>query len=510
MRKKRVAALSLIAAILIAAGGIIYYSIAQEEVKKANNLEVVTTFYPVYEFTKEVVGKEGEVSYLIRAGSEPHDFEPSSKNIADIEDADAFVYLNDNMETWVPDIEKNIAKSDTAIIEATGDMLLLAGNGIESDEKSHKGHSHELDPHVWLSPKRAITLVETIRDGLIKQFPKYKESFTKNAAAYIQKLRALDSSYTEALSSAKQNSFVTQHAAFAYLALDYELNQIPITGVSAETDPSAKRIASLSKYVSKYNIHYIYFEENASSSVAKTLADEVGVSTAVLNPIESLTDKQLSSGENYVTVMEENLKNLRLTTDVEGTAIEPETKETKTSENGYFDDKDVSNRDLTDWSGEWQSVYPYLLDGTLDQVFDYKALINKDKTAQEYKDYYTKGYTTDISKIKINGDEKKLTFTKDDGKSNTYTYEYAGYKILTYESGKKGVRYLFTAKEADAGQFKYIQFSDHQISKNKSEHFHIFFGGESHEALLKEMDNWPTYYPSHLTGHEIAQEMVIH
>ena len=118
----------------------------------------------------------------------------------------------------------------------------------------------------------------------------------------------MDKEYTEAFSQAKQKSFVTQHSAFAYLALDYGLTQVPISGVSAESDPSAKRIASLSKYVSEYDIKYIYFEENASSSIAKTLANEVGVKTAVLNPIESLTKDQLKKGEDYVSVMTENLK----------------------------------------------------------------------------------------------------------------------------------------------------------------------------------------------------------
>ena len=357
-------------------------------------------------------------------------------------------------------------------------------------------------------------MVETIRDGLIAQHPDKKAVFTTNAEKYLKKLQTLDKEYTEALSQAKQKSFVTQHSAFAYLALDYGLTQVPISGVSAESDPSAKRIASLSKYVSEYNINYIYFEENASSSVAKTLANEVGVKTAVLNPIESLTKDQLKKGENYVSIMNENLKNLRLTTDVEGKAIQPESgsDDKKTVQNGYFDDKDVKDRKLTDWSGDWQSVYPYLQDGTLDQVFEYKSLMNKDKTAQEYKDYYTKGYQTDVSKISIDGKKMTMTFTKTDGSSVTHTYRYDGYKVLTYASGKKGVRYLFTATDSQAADnpYQYVQFSDHQIDPTTSAHFHIFFGNSSQDEILKEMDNWPTYYPAKLSGFDIAQEMISH
>ena len=349
---------------------------------------------------------------------------------------------------------------------------------------------------------------------MIAQHPDKKAVFTTNAEKYLKKLKTLDKEYTEALSQAKQKSFVTQHSAFAYLALDYGLTQVPISGVSAESDPSVKRIASLSKYVKEYDINYIYFEENASSSVAKTLANEVGVKTAVLNPIESLTKEQLKKGEDYVSVMTENLKNLRLTTDVEGKAIQPETgsDDKKTVQNGYFDDKDVKDRELSDWSGEWQSVYPYLQDGTLDQVFEYKALSNKDKTAQEYKEYYTKGYQTDVSKIAIDGKKMTMTFTKNDGSSVTHTYRYDGYKILTYASGKKGVRYLFTATDSQAADnpYQYVQFSDHQIDPTTSAHFHIFFGNSSQDEILKEMDNWPTYYPGKLSGLEIAQEMVSH
>lgn len=513
MKKKRLLGLSGIAALVLAAGAGVYVTTQNHASQTTSDFKVVTSFYPVYEFTKEIVGDQGTVTNLISAGSEAHDFQPSSKNVADIEKADAFVYLNENMETWVPNIEKTINTQNTKVIKATEGMVLLPGSEEEDHDHGEEGHHHDLDPHVWLSPKRAQTVVETIRDSLSKQYPDKKAAFTSNAEKYLKKLQDLDQTYTEALSQAKQKSFVTQHTAFSYLALDYGLTQIPITGVSAESDPSAKRIASLSQYVADYQIKYIYFEENASSSVAKTLADEVGVKTAVLNPLESLTQEQLDAGQDYISIMTENLKNLRLTTDSEGKTIEPEeTVENKTVQNGYFDDKDVKDRSLTDWSGDWQSVYPYLEDGTLDQVFEYKSLLKKDKTSQEYKDYYTKGYQTDVSKIAIDGKKMTMTFTKTDGSSETHTYRYDGYKILTYASGKKGVRYLFTATDSQASDnpYQYVQFSDHEIDPTTSAHFHIFYGNSSQDEILKEMDNWPTYYPNKLTGLEIAQEMISH
>lgn len=480
-----------------------------------DQLEVVASFYPIYEYTKNIVGEEGSVELLIKAGTEVHDFEPSTKDMAKIQEADAFVYDDDNMETWVHEVEEAIDTDKVAIIKATGDMILAPGVEEEGHEDhadhdhDHEGHSHELDPHVWLAPSLAIKLVENIRDDLKSQFPDKAEAFEKNAAAYIKKLEELDKEYDEALASPGQTSFVVQHAAFGYLALEYGLTQIPITGVSADSEPSAKRLGELASYVKDNGIKYIYFEENASSKVAKTLADEVGVETAVLNPLESLPEDQIAKGADYFSVMRDNLAALLLTTNQAGEAIKPEVDTTKTVYKGYFEDKDIMDRTLVDWAGDWQSVYPYLADGTLDPVWDYKAKTGKTMTAAEYKDYYTIGYKTDVDNIIIDGDKNTMTFVRGDEKQ-TFTYRYVGKEVLTYKKGNRGVRYLFTTDDANAGEFKNIQFSDHAIAPQDSAHFHIYWGAEDHKVLLEELENWPTYYETGLTGRDIAQEIVAH
>ncbi|WP_373823232.1 metal ABC transporter solute-binding protein, Zn/Mn family [Streptococcus ferus] len=478
-------------------------------VSASEQISIVTSFYPIYEFTKGVAGDEAKVSLLIKAGTEVHDFEPSTKDIAKIADADAFVYDDDNMETWISSVKKSVGKSKVKFVKSTGDMILLPGTEEEGHDHEGEDHHHQYDPHVWLAPSLAIKQVENIRDSLSKSFPTKAEAFKANAAAYIKKLQDLDKEYKEGLASAKQKAFVTQHAAFSYMAMEYGLTQISITGITAESEPSSKRLAELSKYVKDNGIKYIYFEENASSKVAKTLANEAGVKTAVLNPIESLTQKQMDRGEDYFSVMRQNLKNLQKTTNTAGKTIQPEKDTSKTVYNGYFKTKDVKKRSLSDWAGQWQSVYPYLQDGSLDTVFDYKSKLKKDMTAAEYKAYYTTGYQTDVNHITISGKKKTMTFVQN-GQKKTYTYRYVGYKILNYKKGNRGVRYLFEAKEKDAGQFKYVQFSDHGISPQKAGHFHLFWGGESQDKLLEEMEHWPTYYPSNLNGHEIAQEMASH
>lgn len=173
---------------------------------------------------------------------------------------------------------------------------------------------------------------------------------------------------------------------------------------------------------------------------------------------------------------------------------------------GIFEDSEVMDRSLSDWSGEWQSVFPYLMDGTLDEVFEHKAE-DGERTAEEYKKYYTIGYQTEVEKIDIY--DGLISFYQD-GEWVAGNYDYAGYKILTYESGKKGVRYLFDKVDGDEKAPQSVQFSDHIIAPEKSAHYHIYFGDTTQEELLKEMDNWPTYYPASLAADDIVHEMLYH
>lgn len=480
---------------------------------EAEKPTIVATFYPVYEFTQKLMGDEANVELLIPAGTEVHGYEPSTSDIAKIQEADVFVYEDPNMETWVPSALESVKKEEAKVIQATEGLLLLPGGEEHDHDHDHdhgeEGHHHEFDPHLWLSPYRSIKLVENLRDGLIENYPDKKDVIEKNAEAYLAELKALDEEYTNSLSQAKQKYFVTQHTAFAYLAMDYGLKQVSITGLSADTDPTIVRLEELSEYINKYQIKYIYFEENAKQSVAESLAKETGAELEVLNPLESLTKEQMDAGENYISVMKANLAALEKTTTQEGPEILPEdgAEDNKTVYNGYFEDSEVKDRELSDYAGEWRSVYPLLLNGTLDEVFDYKAKKSGSMTAEEYKQYYDTGYKTDIEQINITDDTMEFVVN---GKAEKYTYKYVGKEILNYAKGNRGVRFLFEATDDNAGEYKYVQFSDHNIAPVKTLHFHIYLGGESQEKLLEELEHWPTYYPLNMTDMEIAQEMLAH
>lgn len=292
----------------------------KKEASSNDKIQVMTTFYPMYEFTKQVVGNKGEVELLIPAGTEPHDFEPSAKDLAKISDADVFVYNSPELETWTDNLTDTIDTKKTEIIQASKNITLMDGAEHDHEEahddhdaKEHEedGHDHDLDPHVWLDPVLAIKEVETIRDQLSKKYPEDQATFEKNAANYIDELKSLDEDYQAGFKAAKNKTFVTQHTAFGYLAKQYGLTQEAIAGISPDQEPSPSRLSELKHYVDDHQVKVIYFEENASSKVAETLSKETGVKLKVLNPLESLTEKQIKKGEDYVSVMRENLDALK-------------------------------------------------------------------------------------------------------------------------------------------------------------------------------------------------------
>lgn len=172
---------------------------------------------------------------------------------------------------------------------------------------------------------------------------------------------------------------------------------------------------------------------------------------------------------------------------------------------GYFEDSQVKPRPLSEWEGDWQSVYPYLLDGTLDPVMQKKAE-KGEKTAEEYRAYYETGYRTDVERIVIGKDT--VTFHRE-GETVTGRYVDDGYEILTYEAGNRGVRYVFEKIGGDDAAPRYIQFSDHRIAPGDPDHYHLYWG-DDRAAVLKELTNWPTYFPSSFSGEDILHAMMAH
>ena len=177
-----------------------------------------------------------------------------------------------------------------------------------------------------------------------------------------------------------------------------------------------------------------------------------------------------------------------------------------------FEESAVRDRPtFADWKGDWQSGYPYVLDGTLDEVFEHKAEHDGEKTADYYRKYYTDGYKTDYSRLVLDDKGNTITYYAAGKEVAKVKYDYKGYVILTYDDGSKGVRYQFEAAGETNGAPKYIQFSDHCYKPTEGlEHFHLYNGNEGFEPMLENLTNWPTFYPASMSGADITASMIGH
>ncbi|PTY84402.1 metal ABC transporter substrate-binding protein, partial [Heyndrickxia sporothermodurans] len=254
------------------------------------------TFYPMYEFTKNIVKDKANIELLIPSNVEPHDWEPTPKDVGKIQKADIFVFNSKYFETWVPSIKNSVSNENLSFVEASSDIHLMNGDG-----------HHQFDPHVWLNPVLAQQEVKTITKALIKADPENKEFYQKNSDAYVAKLAKLDHQYRETLKDAKKKEIITQHTAFGYLAKEYGMKQIPIAGLSPSQEPSPARLGELKEFAVKHHVKVIYFEELASPKVAETLAKEIGAKTEVLHTLEGLSKEEQDKGMNYISVMQKNL-----------------------------------------------------------------------------------------------------------------------------------------------------------------------------------------------------------
>jgi zinc transport system substrate-binding protein len=263
---------------------------------------VIASFYPIA-YAAERVAPEADVENLTPVGAEPHDLELSPRKVEEIEDADVVLYFGAG---FMPALEETVDDHEGAVDLLSGQRLLAAaeGHGHGAAEESEEEHAEESgrDPHVWLDPTRFAAIARAIADALEERH---------GADALVADLEELDAEYRAGLATCERRQIVTSHAAFGYLADAYDLEQIPLTGVSPEAEPSAQAVEELVDEVREEGATTVFFETLVSPELAETVAREADAETAVLNPLEGLTEDEIEDGADYFTVMRENLAALR-------------------------------------------------------------------------------------------------------------------------------------------------------------------------------------------------------
>lgn len=252
---------------------------------------VVASFYPLAFAAQQIGGPSVSVENLTPSGAEPHDLELTPQAVARIARADVVLYLSHGFQPAV----------DDALEQASGRTVdVLSGLPLRSAGGQEAGLT--ADPHVWLDPPLFERIVRRIGDVLHRP---------GKAAALVAKLQALDRTYRAGLAHCTRRDIVTSHAAFGYLAQRYGLRQVPITGLTPESEPTPKQLADVVHLVRTTHATTVFFETLLSPRLADTVAREVGARTAVLDPIEGLTLSEQSHGDTYLTLMKRNLQSLR-------------------------------------------------------------------------------------------------------------------------------------------------------------------------------------------------------
>lgn len=276
---------------------------------EGGKLAVVASFYPVAEAASRAGGQRVELTNLTPAGTEPHDLELTPQQVDQIQDADLVLYLGGGFQ---PAVEKVARGRRGPSVDLLAELPLAEAEPEETPRAGDAAHEHGgADPHFWLDPTlmaQAVTLIEGALVGLDQAAA---QEVGAAAEAYRQELLALDGELAEGLSDCRRREIVTSHAAFHYLARRYDLVQMPIAGLSPESEPDPRRLSELTDLIRTKNITTVFYETLVSPEVAETLAREAKVETAVLDPLEGLSDDEVASGGSYLSVMRRNLQALR-------------------------------------------------------------------------------------------------------------------------------------------------------------------------------------------------------
>jgi zinc transport system substrate-binding protein len=268
-----------------------------------SKIQIVTTLFPLYDFTRHIGGDLIEVSLLIPPGVEAHAYEPKLRDIFRINQADIFIYTGKYMEPWVEDILKGVDNKNLAVIDASKGVSLIGGEGDRAG----------FDPHIWLDFSNARIMVDNILAGLTGKDPLHQDSYKRNAQEYGQKLAELDEKFKQAFGACQRHIFIYGgHPAFGYFAKRYGLTYLsPYKSVSPDAEPTPKAIMELVEKLKENNLKYVYYEELLSPKLAETISRETGAGMLPLNGAHNVSKQDLDAGVTFLSLMEENLDNLK-------------------------------------------------------------------------------------------------------------------------------------------------------------------------------------------------------
>ena len=290
---------------------------APKQQQNTTKLKIVATTFPQYDWIREIIGKDNtnvDLQLLMKNGGDLHSYQPTAGDIANIADANLFVYVGGESDEWVDDALKEKTNKDMKVVnmmQTLGDDIDEEEEGLEKESEDHE--EIEYDEHVWLSLKRAQKIVKAIADELGELDSTNAKKYQENAEAYIAKLAALDKSYESTVNTVKNKTWIfADRMPFHYLAKDYGITTYAaFNGCSTETNASFNTIVSLAKYADELGIKHIMTIEGSDKKLAKAVIENTtdkNQDILTLNSLQSVSQSDIDKGLTYYGAMEENLK----------------------------------------------------------------------------------------------------------------------------------------------------------------------------------------------------------
>jgi zinc transport system substrate-binding protein len=276
-------------------------------------IQVIATIFPLQSFARAVGAEQAVVELLLPPGAEPHSWEPRPSDIVKLSQADVFLFVSERMEPWVPGVLRAADNRNLRVIQAGEEVKERERKRVEHhhDSEVHSLSGHK-DPHVWLDFSYDRQIVDHIAAVFSDLHPDREVWYRQNAATYKEKLVALDARFRKGLADcARKEVILGGHAALGHLVKRYGLVQIPLYGFSPNAEPTPRKMSEVIALAKTYNAEAIFFEEFLSDKLARAIAQEVGAETLVLNPGANLNKEQIEAGVTFLSLMEQNLENLR-------------------------------------------------------------------------------------------------------------------------------------------------------------------------------------------------------
>ncbi|VEF48893.1 periplasmic solute binding protein [Bacillus freudenreichii] len=285
---------------------------ASDKGKTKDALSIYTTVFPIEDFTKKIGGEHVEVKSVYPVGADAHTYEPTMKTMMDIAESDLLIYNGAGLESFIGKMENSLKNEKVVKIEASKGVQLLSSEE-EPDEEEHADddHHHDKDPHIWIDPEYAIIMAENIKNALSDQMPSAKDDFEKNYQELKTNLQQLDNDLRTTIESADRKEILVSHAAYGYWEHRYGIEQISITGLSTENEPSQKQLQTIIERAKEHDIKYIIYNQNPATKVADTIQKETGTEALTLHNLEYITEKDKQNNEDYFSIMDKNIGTLK-------------------------------------------------------------------------------------------------------------------------------------------------------------------------------------------------------